>query len=516
MTSIYRSRIFSLSLLVLIIDLTGASRASDWEDPLDEMHFQGNTYYGAMLAVAETGFLSRTALEPSETLLAAVTNGGDQIKIFSFNTGTEDLSLEETVSISASGITFPVAYTPSFMELDITGQGREACLVVPVLGDSDDEEPGSISIVRLTERSSGALVVIDNCFDASANDHWSVYYVAELPSLPLEDYAYAISTETVDVSPPPETDDIVLASFNSSTDDFEQEAMFSIPGMYYGHRHGAVGARVWMTKSQHFFYNDEITLCYTTNHNGGIFLWDPENDGSIVSRIAGSQNGGWYYNGDAFGELGDVHRAAILEGGSGTQSRLDNIRVDSRLMFFSNNVMGFIIFDVSNPVAPQFVWQWDGDMRPQEMGIGEEDWDWHGAGDVDDTMISQSDGGGLPAEAFGIGVAIDAGDEEEEIPPTIHVYLADSVEGLLRFDLSEFIDPFGYDLDEGTTDLDFDDFSVDVAEYSVESTPMHAYDLRTYAEDGDTYVFTTWREGRQDIVGDIGLTVHLDEGVIAY
>jgi hypothetical protein len=156
-------------------------------------------------------------------------------------------------------------------------------------------------------------------------------------------------------------------------------------------------------------------------------------------------------------------------------------------MFFSNNVMGFIIFDVSNPVAPQFVWQWDGDMRPQEMGIGEEDWDWHGAGDVDDTMISQSDGGGLPAEAFGIGVAIDAGDEEEEIPPTIHVYLADSVEGLLRFDLSEFIDPFGYDLDEGTTDLDFDDFSV-----MWRSIPLRVLQcmLRSadYAEDGDTYV----------------------------
>jgi hypothetical protein len=69
-----------------------------------------------------------------------------------------------------------------------------------------------------------------------------------------------------------------------------------------------------MTKSQHFFYNDEITLCYTTNHNGGISsgirrMMEALFPGSPGHRTAD------VYNGDAFGELGDVHRAAILEGG---------------------------------------------------------------------------------------------------------------------------------------------------------------------------------------------------------
>jgi hypothetical protein len=52
----------------------------------------------------------------------------------------------------------------------------------------------------------------------------------------------AISTETVDVSPPPETDDIVLASFNSSTDDSNRKR-FLDPGYVLRPPSRAVGAR---------------------------------------------------------------------------------------------------------------------------------------------------------------------------------------------------------------------------------------------------------------------------------
>ena len=43
---------------------------------------------------------------------------------------------------------------------------------------------------------------------------------------------------------------------------------------------------------------------------------------------------------------------------------------------------------------------------------------------------------------------------------------------------------------------------------------MQAFDLQTFTEGDDTYVFTSWRKNRTNINGPIGLTVHVDEDVV--
>ena len=199
----------------------------------------------------------------------------------------------------------------------------------------------------------------------------------------------------------------------------------------------------------------------------------------------------------------------MLEGGSSTFSDLEDIQIDSRLLFFSNRTMGFIVCDISKPDAPQFVWQWDCDTRPCEDDDNDADWDWHGAGDMDDDVINnQAAPGSLPGETFGIGVA---SNQPEEQPSIIHLYLAGGVDGLRLFDLSEFLDPFGVDEDG---ESNFDDFSIDIYDdYVIDLNEMLAYDLQTFSEGDDTYVFTSWRKSRKDEEGPIGLTVHLDEDV---
>ncbi len=305
---------------------------------------------------------------------------------------------------------------------------------------------------------------------------------------------------------------ILLASFDSDSSRFDDESTFNVPYLYYGARHEPSEARAWVTYVQRFRYGSEFNgpLCYTTNHNGGVLIWDPVTNSidRTISRIAVSQYGGWEYDSLVHGELGDVHRAAILEGGSSTFSDLDTIQVDCRLLFFSNRTMGFIVSDVSKPDAPQHVWQWDCDTRPCEDNTPGPDWDWHGAGDVDDDAISQAAMGSFPGETFGIGVASNSSDD----PPTIHVYLAGGVDGLRLFDFSEFLDPFGEDT---TGDSNYDDFSIDIYDsYVVGLDEMQAFDLQTFTEGDDTYVFTSWRKNRKDPLGPLGLTVHLDEDVV--
>ena len=87
------------------------------------------------------------------------------------------------------------------------------------------------------------------------------------------------------------------------------------------------------------------------------------------------------------------------------------------------------------------------------------------------------------------------------------------MDGLRLFDLSTFIDPFGEG--ESGDDSNYDDFSIlGYDDYEIGINEMRAYDLQTFSEDGDTYVFTAWKASRDDEQGPIGLTVHLDEDVI--
>jgi hypothetical protein len=213
-----------------------------------------------------------------------------------------------------------------------------------------------------------------------------------------------------------------------------------------------------------------------------------------------------------WGELGDVHRAVVLNGGTSYFSELDDIQIGSRLLFFADNTMGFMVYDISKPDEPQFVWQWDCDTRPCEEEESGGDWDWHGVGDLNDDLITlQAEPGEIPGEAFGIGVASNS---EGQSPAEVHLYLAGGIDGLRLFDLTEFLDPFGRG-NEGD-DSNFDDFAIyHYNSYTVgENVVMQAHDLQTFSEDDNTYVFTSWREGRDITNGHIGLSVHLDEDVI--
>jgi hypothetical protein len=500
----YRAFSGTLISAVLLLSLSSLALADTWDSIADADFYGGWQYSGAKLAVAEVMFLEGDSLQEESTLLIAITDGLDAVRLYSFDTGDSTLTLEDEVNVEVDSIDDPIAWSPIFMNLDVTGEGEESCLVIPTMADGTDG--GSISIVRLTERDQDSLlVVIDNCFKCDNGDHENVYYVAELP--PSAVWDYAISTEFAN----PLQHVILLASFDSDSGRFDDDSTFTVPYLYYGARHAAPEARPWVTAVQRFRYGSEFDgpLCYTTCHNGGVLIWDPaDSTATTVSRIAASQHGGWYYDDDTKGELGDVHRAVVLEGGSSTFSDLDTIQVDSRLIFFSNRTMGFIVCDVSKPDAPQFVWQWDCDTRPCEENTPGPDWDWHGAGDVDDDAISQAAMGSFPGETFGIGVASNSSDD----PPTIHVYLAGGVDGLRLFDLSEFLDPFGEDT---TGESNFDDFSIDIYDnYLVGVFKMQAFDLQTFSEGGDTYVFTSWRKNRAEEFGPIGLTVHLDEDVV--
>ena len=498
----------AIILIVVLLSLSSLAFADTW-DPIEDADFSGNQYYGAQLAAAEVRFLPDDSLESESTLLIAITDGYDHVRLYSFDTGDSTLTFEDQITVEVDSIEDPIAWTPTFMDLDVVGTGEESCLVIPTM--SDGTHGGSISIVRLTERENDELLIIDNSFKCDADDNGNVYYVAELPSSAVEDYA--ISTEFDD----PLENVILLASYDSDSSRFDDESTFNLPYLYYGARHIAAECRAWVTSVQRFRYGSEFDgpLCYTTTHNGGVLVWDPITDSATdrtVSRIAASQHGGWRYNQSLGieGELGDVHRAVVLEGGSDSFSDLDDIQVDSRLLFFSDNTMGFIICDVSKPDAPQFVWQWDCDTRPHESGLGEDDWDWHGSGDIDDDTISQADQGSFPGETFGIGVASYL---PEESPSIIHLYLAGGVDGLRLFDFTEFLDPFGEGV--GCDDSNFDDFSIDIYDdYEIGIYEMQAFDLQTFSEGGDTYVFTSWRKNRESEFGPIGLTVHLDEDVV--
>ena len=497
-------------VLMLLIGLTGTVFATDTWSPEDEEHFLSDDLHkGAQLAVARVMFLPEGG-SVERAMLVAITDGEDKVRIYSFDEGSLQLQLEDEVTIDVTGISTPVAWTPTFMDLDIDQGGDESCLVIPTLHHSTDE--GSISIVRLTERdNSDELEILNDCLATRTGTNWSVYHVAELHS--TAEHEYTISTEYGDDPPPSHDNDIIMcASFDGSSNEFVEEDTLHIPAFYYGARGVAPWARAWVTRIQDFQYGSVFskTLCYTTTHNGGILIWDPTLDPpEIVSRIAAYQHGGWEYSSEIGGELGDVHRAAVLEGSSSTIANLDNALVSSRLLFFSNNTMGLVVCDISKPDAPQFVWQWDCDTRVREDSAADQDWDWHGSGNMDDdTIDNQAAAGEHPGETFGIRLATD----DEASPPVIHVYLAGGEDGLRLFDLSEFLDPFGVgSYGDGSN---YDDFEIDIYDdYRVDSSYLQAFDLQAFTVDGDTYVFTSWRQSRTG-QGYIGLTVHLDEDVV--
>lgn len=497
----------------LMLGFISPPSLASWNPEDTETCFtSGDLLHGGQLAVAETRFLPSGSESPQSMRLIAVTDGAEHIRLYSLDTSgqTAALDFEDEAAIAAQGIIDPIAFTPTFMEL-IIDQTAEPCLVVPVL--SEDDTGGSISIVRLTSRDiHGQLAVLNNCFDCNGELSYyrDLYYVADLTELASPTYAISITRQPVEE---PLENYILYAEFDSSADDFVATGSFILPSIYYGDQDVAVATRPWVTKLQEFEYGTETDgpLCYTTANNGGVFIWDPaDGESPDIYWVSVSQFGTWIYDDEAvppvMGELGDVHRAVILEGAEDQYfEELGDITVDNRLMFFADFTMGFMVCDVSRPTRPQHVWQWDCDLRPCEEE--DEDWDWHGAGHMTFDTMDQADAGTFPAETFGIGVS-------HNIPlaaTAIHLYLAGGIDGLRCFDLTEFLDPFGVGED---TESNYDDFSIDIYdEYVVSGQRMRAYDLQTLSVGDDTFVFTSWKRGRTG-TDAIGLTVHRDEDVV--
>jgi|WetSurMetagenome_2_1015567.scaffolds.fasta_scaffold08021_2 hypothetical protein len=223
----------------LLVLLTTQSLSDDW-DPIEDANddFVGNPCFGANLAVAETRFLPKGSMGAEPTLLIAITTGGSTVKLYSFDTGTETLTLEDEVTINK-----PIAWMPTFMTIDITGSGEEPCLVIPSLWDPNQQAPGQISVVRLTVRENDELQMYSDCFAYTPDSCWNVYYVAKLPSA-----GYAISTEFGE-DPPPYIDEnlIVRAAWDDDNHQFVAGTELVLPDMYYGSRHAAVWTRPFVT-----------------------------------------------------------------------------------------------------------------------------------------------------------------------------------------------------------------------------------------------------------------------------
>lgn len=505
------SSVRPIALACLMLGFLSPASWASWSPEDTETCFgSGDLLHGGQLAAADTRFLPAGSESSQLTKLVAITDGEEHVRLYSLDTSGQAAALdfEDEITIEAQGIVNPVAFTPTFMEL-IIDQTSEPCLVIPVLSEGDTG--GSISIVRLTMRNvRDQLIVMNNCFSCTGvlSDHRDLYYVADLTELASPTYAISIATQPEEE---PLENYILYAGFNSSSDKFVATGSFLLPDIYCGDQNAAVPTRPWVTKLQEFEYGTETDgpLCYTTANNGGVIIWDPASGESpVIYWISASQFGSWVYDDgeEIQGELGDVHRAVILEGADDQYfEELGGITVDNRLMFFADFTMGFMVCDVSRPTRPQHIWQWDCDLRPREYDPT--DWDWHGAGHMTFDTIDQADSGTFPAETFGIGISHNI----QLAPTAIHLYLAGGIDGLRRFDLTEFLDPFG--VGEGT-ESNYDDFSIDIYdEYVVSGMRMRAYDLQTLSVGDDTFVFTSWKRGRTDI-GVIGLTVHRDQDVI--
>jgi len=140
-----RSATGTITLAVLLLSLSSLALA-EW-DPIEDANadFTGTSLsHGAQLAVAEVMFLPADSIEAELTLLVAITVGDDMVKLYSFNTGDSTLCHEDDITVSVTGIETPIAWTPTFMILDVVDEGDESCLVIPTL--TDGETGGSISV----------------------------------------------------------------------------------------------------------------------------------------------------------------------------------------------------------------------------------------------------------------------------------------------------------------------------------------------------------------------------------
>lgn len=193
--------------------------------------------------------------------------------------------------------------------------------------------------------------------------------------------------------------------------------------------------------------------------------------------------------------LGDAHRVAILNRGPGYPA----------LAFLANTGTGMVVYDISDPTEPVFVWQWDNDTRFCSTETGDFSWFGSGSGNIAEGYTSSS----APGFVFGIGINYNTGGD-------IHVFLGNGTDGLRALDLSLFLNPFSDN--GGNTERNFRQFS----EYhnfrlfdnrTMEPDPQIAWDVRTIDTGGDLFVFVSWldRIGTDEAIsGSVSLSVHCD------
>jgi len=463
-------------LIVLYLAILSALsiRADILHEQLAPAAADNSLFIGAQKTSAQVAAIVAPYKGGEPAILVAVTSGGNYLKLYRYYEEDRSLVLLEDISVG-SGIPHHVA----FLQFPIGPDGElHWCLTIPRW----DRNFAKIDIYDLE-----SCTLYTDCWSDDAQSQ--AYHVADLGN-----GTYGINVEN----------SINICTFDPGSVQFSTIHRTTPEEFYYGASSYYAPARTCET--QLFQYTNESgnsVACLTTMHNGGIRIWDPESPFRILSRIGVVQHGDsglYYYDEDDHrvvnSELGDVHRAVILNGIDPNSNR----GIEPRLLFFSNNTMGYLIYDISVPEEPQFIWQWDNDTR---LGA-DSDFNWHGAG-CDNEPISnqQASPATFPGCSFGIGL------RAEQSNSSIHLFLADGRSGLLCFDLSYFLSPFGYD-----PERNFRSISIDPPfKYSIGDDSLHAYDLCTLdlGEDG-SLVFTTWKTTNDTEAPEsyIGLSVHLD------
>lgn len=481
-------------LSALILSLTLAPDA-EFLSMLDDYTIGSRLlFFGPQLAIERVDFRRPSGALVSDVWLGAVSLGNNDIAVFEVDFGgsTPEICGMETITFPDNNDRYAYyTFDPTLMELPVNGID-EWCLVVPVIerednpSGSDPAEDGNIMIVRLESRDANhELITINDGLGLgqafSSYVPTEVYYCMENPD--TGDYLISFSSPLYDV--------LCIASFNQIRNKFDVQKVFEIDEYYTAHNNRTFRCRPY----ESFYFDQENSAAYLTNHNGGVAVWDYSSSsigGSLplLSRIA-VQQGGWQSsNSSNFEELGDVHRAAVLEADAGPGN-------DSKLLFFGNHVMGFLVYDVTDPSNPNFVFHWDHDTKPY-------DWEsWSGAGAGDAPVASD-----CPAVIFGLDVRghLDSGKR-------IHLYAGNGSDGLLTVDFTEFLRPW-------STFTDREEFAaLDEHRYPLTYSPTDywAYDLRTFQHGSDVYVLTSWREPPGSgnhyspaETGTIALTLHID------
>ena len=457
---------------------------------------EGYTRASGNLCVAKVNFLNDDG-EITETILAALTFGNEEVKIYEFD-GSNTLELVETIDYPG----FPTgsgyyAFDISFISLPVGPRGEiHDCLVVPYVcfSQSSDTDTGTIRIIDLETRDEeDKLVVYTDCFESPFINEQGIdytgeiYHVADI-STSYGNSLYSISVTEIDPSTPV-WNTFVMADFYMNDENMPKFRMHptygfvNITDQHHSSATGSSGARPYETILSEFRFNSiPEHYCISTCHNGGILIWQPGNDS--YPRINVGQWGGW--DNSAYpppfkvdGERGDVHRAAVL---NGADYYVNGNLISGRLLFFSSHTMGFLLYDITDPENPNFVWQWDEDTPIVEGGGISNSW---------------------PGDCFGIAVGWNS------LSNKIRLYLGDGPDGLRCFDLSHFLCPWIY---SGTRNFDsYYEVPVDIHNFE----NLMANDVRFLLDNNNAYVFTSWREHiDSEYSYEIGITVHRDEACL--